>query len=153
MTSEKMREYTKKPVTITAIQLTPYTLAECSEFVGSDFLGKSANGIVIRTLEGQHHASYGDYIIRGVKGEHYPCKPDVFAMTYEPAEQAATRRALPDGFVAVPVDDMVNLHDILEEQIERTINAQEFTDEATRDAQKLLEASKAMLAARPGVGE
>ena len=37
----------------------------------------------IETLEGWHHANYGDYIIRGVKGELYPCKPDIFDMTYE----------------------------------------------------------------------
>ena len=35
------------------------------------------------TLEGVHHASVGDYIIKGVKGEFYPCKPDIFANTYE----------------------------------------------------------------------
>ena len=37
----------------------------------------------IHTLEGWHHASYGDYIIKGVKGELYPCKPDIFKETYE----------------------------------------------------------------------
>jgi len=40
-------------------------------------------GLMIPTLEGQHIASPGDYIIRGVAGEHYPCKPDIFAATYE----------------------------------------------------------------------
>jgi len=40
----------------------------------------------IRTLEGKHYISEGDYIITGVKGERYPCKPDVFKMTYEPVE-------------------------------------------------------------------
>ena len=41
--------------------------------------------LFIKTLEGVHHASVGDYIIRGVKGEIYPCKPDIFEMTYEKA--------------------------------------------------------------------
>lgn len=41
----------------------------------------------IDTLEGRHVVTPGDWIITGVKGEHYPCKPDIFAMTYEPAEQ------------------------------------------------------------------
>lgn len=41
--------------------------------------------IVIPTLEGDHIASPGDWIIRGVKGELYPCKPDIFAATYDPA--------------------------------------------------------------------
>ena len=40
----------------------------------------------IETLEGRMHADYGDYIIRGVKGEIYPCKPDVFWQTYEAVE-------------------------------------------------------------------
>ena len=40
----------------------------------------------IDTLEGGHSASIGDYIIRGVVGEFYPCKPDIFAATYEPVE-------------------------------------------------------------------
>jgi len=39
----------------------------------------------IGTLEGGHIVSPGDWIITGVKGEHYPCKPDIFALTYEPA--------------------------------------------------------------------
>lgn len=42
--------------------------------------------LVIKTLEGEMRASAGDWIIRGVKGELYPCKPDIFAMTYEPVE-------------------------------------------------------------------
>jgi len=40
---------------------------------------------IINTLEGQMRGSYGDYIIKGVKGEIYPCKPDIFELTYEPA--------------------------------------------------------------------
>jgi len=39
--------------------------------------------IVIETLEGNHFASVGDWIIKGVKGECYPCKPDIFELTYE----------------------------------------------------------------------
>lgn len=42
--------------------------------------------MVIHTLEGDYHASVGDYIITGVHGEQYPCKPDIFAETYEPVE-------------------------------------------------------------------
>ena len=42
--------------------------------------------IVITTLEGEMRAGVGDWIIRGIKGEFYPCKPDIFAMTYEPVE-------------------------------------------------------------------
>ncbi len=39
--------------------------------------------LMIATLEGFHHANIGDWIIRGVQGEFYPCKPDIFAATYE----------------------------------------------------------------------
>jgi hypothetical protein len=42
---------------------------------------------IIKTLEGIHKISKGDYIITGVKGERYPCKPDIFKMTYEPADE------------------------------------------------------------------
>jgi hypothetical protein len=43
-------------------------------------------GYYIHTLEGAHRVTPGDWIISGVKGEHYPCKPDIFEMTYEPTE-------------------------------------------------------------------
>lgn len=51
--------------------------------VGESFLG----GLEILTLEGKMTADVGDWIIRGVKGEFYPCKPDIFEATYEPAEE------------------------------------------------------------------
>lgn len=43
--------------------------------------------LFIRTLEGTHHVSVGDYVIRGIKGELYPCKPDIFAATYEQVDE------------------------------------------------------------------
>jgi len=47
---------------------------------------KDAGELYIKTLEGDYRASVGDYIIQGVKGELYPCKPDIFEMTYDPCE-------------------------------------------------------------------
>lgn len=47
---------------------------------------KVPGGLVIKTLEGEHLANIGDYIIRGVHGEFYPCKPDIFRETYEEVE-------------------------------------------------------------------
>jgi len=44
---------------------------------------KVDGGLIIKTLEGEHKASIGDYIIRGISGEFYPCKPDIFIATYE----------------------------------------------------------------------
>jgi len=86
-----INRYTKKPITIEAIQWSGSNLEECIEFLGASYGGYRAerklNGkfeINIITLEGQHIASKGDYLIRGIKGEHYPCKPDIFEKTYEP---------------------------------------------------------------------
>ena len=45
---------------------------------------ESGESVFIETLEGTHEGRVGDYIIRGVKGEFYPCKPDIFEATYEP---------------------------------------------------------------------
>lgn len=86
-----MAYFRKKPVVIEAVQYGPETgkkvLQEFQDDV-ADFLGSNieivGNQIVIPTLEGDHLASPGDFIIRGVKGEFYPCKPDIFDMTYEP---------------------------------------------------------------------
>lgn len=46
-------------------------------------IADNGDHLVIKTLEGDHRADIGDYIIQGVKGELYPCKPDIFEMTYE----------------------------------------------------------------------
>lgn len=80
--------YVKKPVEVEAIQL-KYTIKDFSDFVkfinGKYTLEFDDNGeyIVIDTLEGKMKAYEGDYIIRGVAGEFYPCKPDIFEQTYE----------------------------------------------------------------------
>jgi len=86
-------KYRKKPVVIDAIQWKGDNLGECKKFLGDDYLshtfGRHRGGkseITISTLEGQHIASRNDFLIRGVNGEHYPCKPDIFEKTYEPVE-------------------------------------------------------------------
>lgn len=86
-------KYRKKPVVISAAQLTEENAAEL--FCDLQHLGAALNirkdkatgvtTLVIRTLEGDMTANCGDYIIRGINGEHYPCKPDIFAKTYERA--------------------------------------------------------------------
>ena len=82
-------KFRKKPVVIEAIQfrageqdgaLLDAVLAGRVEY-------KEDGCMLIKTLEGEMRAEPGDWIIRGVKGELYPCKPDIFAMTYEPASQ------------------------------------------------------------------
>ena len=78
--------YRKKPVVIEAVQWTGKNHTEMCEFIDPEVFEIIPNvGLIIHTLEGDHHASPGDYIIRGVNGEFYPCKPDIFEKTYEPA--------------------------------------------------------------------
>ena len=84
-------KFRKKPVVIEAIQFlndsSSYALMnwinEGQRAAGREFAHWLNYQIIVPTLEGQHIASPGDWIIRGVAGEHYPCKPDIFAATYE----------------------------------------------------------------------
>ena len=89
-------QYRKKPVVIDAIQLTAESFDAVEKFIcvnagdfrhyrhEGDFLSKkNPIGLNKKTLEGTMMASLGDYIIKGVNGEFYPCKPDIFEKTYE----------------------------------------------------------------------
>lgn len=77
-------KYRKKPVVIEAVKWTGKNQNELSQFMG---VTSTCDGKVeISTVEGVLTASAGDYIIKGIKGEFYPCKPDIFAATYEPVE-------------------------------------------------------------------
>jgi hypothetical protein len=78
-----MAQYRKKPVVIEAIQLTADNTDALAEFCGDQLKWHPLTGVVIETLEGNMLASKGDYIIKGIKGEFYPCKPDIFEATYE----------------------------------------------------------------------
>lgn len=88
--------YRKKPVVIDAVQWTGENTAEVIAFAtrnpGTDtelrMIRPNAfdHKLSVETLEGYMNASPGDWIIRGVKGEFYPCKPDIFAATYEQAD-------------------------------------------------------------------
>ena len=80
-----VKKYRKKPVIIEAIQWNGKNLSEIDNFVGGS---RKTEGsiLVIHTLEGDMEASINDYIIKGVNGEFYPCKPDIFDKTYESAQ-------------------------------------------------------------------
>jgi hypothetical protein len=100
-----MAKYRKKPVVVEAFQMTKERRWDNSEWPnwlnlawnrphGENALWpnpdvppnpehESADELVCGTLEGVHVVTFGDYIIQGVKGEIYPCKPDIFKMTYE----------------------------------------------------------------------
>jgi hypothetical protein len=105
-----MKNYTKKPVTIQAVQWNGKNIKEMAKFMATENDGAwmqdldleellyphttlqgehwifDDSVLLIKTLEGVMMASKGDYVIRGIKGEYYPCKPDIFEMTYD-AEQ------------------------------------------------------------------
>lgn len=77
-----MARFRKKPVEIEAVQWDGDNIREIASFAGgSASLGSGV--LIIRTLEGEMRADPGDWIIRGVKGEFYPRKPDIFAQTYD----------------------------------------------------------------------
>jgi hypothetical protein len=85
----KAIKFKKKPVIIEAVQFTQYDRASVKglqAFAGARKVkigGIGNNKLLIKTLEGEMTANVGDWIIKGVKGEVYPCKPDIFELTYE----------------------------------------------------------------------
>ena len=98
-----MAFYQKKPVVVEAVEWTGENHREMWNFLtgltesyiepsGPNFYidhNMVRGGLIIKTLEGEHIASIGDFIIKGVKGEFYPCKPDIFAATYDKVEEQA----------------------------------------------------------------
>lgn len=93
-----MAKYRKKPVIVEAFRFkrqyeadlpvwAKKALLDGSIKVFPRYAGCVIDWAEIETLEGTHRAEIGDYIIQGVKGEIYPCKPDIFEMTYEPVEE------------------------------------------------------------------
>lgn len=91
-------QFRKKPVVIEAVQFKgSENMPEIDAFLnaGTPAGAPAKHGfqawperVVIHTLEGIMYGNVGDWIIRGVKGEFYPCKPDIFEATYEPVEEA-----------------------------------------------------------------
>lgn len=79
-----IKQYRKKPVVITAVLLDDdVDLKDVMEWCGGTVADHDDTSVLIETLEGVMKANKGDYIIRGVKGEFYPCKPDIFEASYE----------------------------------------------------------------------
>lgn len=93
---ERPQRFRKKPVEIEAIRFAdrlsgPHVALWCGGeyykcLMDGNLVAHPDPYILIPTLEGKMVASVGDWIIKGVKGEFYPCKPDIFEATYEPAQ-------------------------------------------------------------------
>lgn len=87
MENKGVMKYRKKPLVIEAIQWTGKNMDEVSNFIGDTKHTYTYNerrlAIYLYTLEGVMGAQKGDWLIKGVKGEFYPCKPDIFEITYE----------------------------------------------------------------------
>ena len=94
-----VQKFRKKPVVIEAVQFKNINRDEVQQFVGKELkqeiesdtayeagMGASISSLTIPTLEGDMKAMPNDWIIKGVKGEFYPCKPDIFEKSYEPVE-------------------------------------------------------------------
>lgn len=96
-----IKHYVKKPIEIEAVQFDGKNLRECFQFMSDKNIRLTSHwndkeccrgilgeydpiAICINTLEGEMRCDIGDYIIKGVNGEFYPCKPDIFEKTYDP---------------------------------------------------------------------
>lgn len=114
--TDNVMKYRKKPVVIEARQYDGRNAVEIADWLGEHGVkvGWSDVGVRIPSLEGDMLASPGDWVIRGVQGEFYPCKPDIFEETYEQATIAemitdkteSLARALNDRFGAHPWDTL-----------------------------------------------
>lgn len=83
-------KYRKKPIVIEAVKWNGNNVDEIADFIGlnscitcGDPENEDESYFIISTLEGEMKAAINDYVIKGIKGEFYPCKPDIFEATYE----------------------------------------------------------------------
>ena len=108
--------YRKKPVEVEAIQLKANNAGEvltfCNENGNIVASSEDCGAISIKTLEGTMLASIGDYVIKGVKGEFYPCKPDIFEATYDRVEEDLP--FLPNFEVELVKEEIANIASLLD---------------------------------------
>lgn len=82
-------KFRKKPIVIEAVQWLGNNFEELKEFMDCEW-ERNDDILIIATLEGNHQANIGDWVIKGIKGEFYPCKPDIFEQTYEADNSSPT---------------------------------------------------------------
>ena len=122
-----MKKYRKKPVVIEAVQWTGNNLREIIAFTDGQpdtrktYTGMkweeyedlvSKRGLIIFTLEGKHIASVGDFIIKGIQGEYYPCKPEIFLASYEEviSDNPSNKSEQTYGFFLENIKDVTDAH-------------------------------------------
>ena len=97
-----MKRYVKKPIVVEAVQYNGNNVQEILNFCGGTAVVVGIlNEITIKTLEGPLHVSEGDFIIKGVEGEFYPCKPDIFEKTYDVVEDGVRPQTFGEKAVGI----------------------------------------------------
>ena len=99
----EVSKYRKRPVVIEAVRYDGHNHEEIGAFAGEN-VSLEGGILFVRTLENRRlEADRGDWIIKGIKGEFYPCKPDIFAATYEPATQTSAPEAVEEAISRIRV--------------------------------------------------
>lgn len=88
-----IEKFVKKPIIIEAIKYDGTNKVEIQEFMDRYLDDTQDNQLKIETLEGVMLANIGDYIIKGVTGEFYPCKPNIFAKTYDKIDERHNQKS------------------------------------------------------------
>ena len=96
-----MKRYVKKPIVVEAVQYNGNNVQEILNFCGGTAVVGTLNEITIKTLEGPLDVSEGDFIIKGVEGEFYPCKPDIFEKTYDVVEDGVRLQTFGEKAVGI----------------------------------------------------
>lgn len=81
-----VNRYRKKPIEIEAVQWLGGNASEIKDFCGEILGVVDETSLIVSTLEGDMRVRIGDFIVKGIKGEFYPCKADIFFMTYDLVE-------------------------------------------------------------------
>ena len=141
---EQVKRFRKKPVIIEA-QKYIGSKSRVQSFVPIDIckwvVVDDNEELYIRTLEGDHHASIGDYIIKGVKGEFYPCKPEIFEMTYEKVDETVEKESYEnciDGCKTIIDADCPRCDNLVDKSIAEKYQARiKELEEAIKDSEDL----------------
>jgi len=150
ITRTKYMKYRKKPICVEAIEWTGANVDELDQFMGNKSYSLTDGQLYIETMEGTLRVGKGDYIIRGIKGEYYPCKPDVFLETYEPvdsdelnAEQTSQNTSIP----VVPLNIIIDAIEMASDEWNQYLDIEKmavvslpeypFKDEYDEDDQEL----------------